>query len=127
MYRGIEGWKYRGIETATTKRQRDRGFLEKINLVIDNKEYKDVYVAQSFMERFKGLMFVHKQKAFNLLIKNCNSIHTCFMRFNIDVYCLDKDFNVVKKYINVRPFRFILPVKNTCHILETKNERGMDV
>ena len=100
--------------------------MKKIDLSIGDNIFKDVYVAQSFTERFKGLMFVPKQKAFKLLIKNCNSIHTCFMRFNIDVYCLDKDFKVVKKYINVRPFRFILPVKNTCHILETKNERGMD-
>ena len=98
--------------------------MKKINLVVDNTEYKDVYVAESFMERFKGLMFVPKQKSFNLLIKKCNSIHTCFMRYNIDVYCLDKDFNVVKKYINVRPFRFILPVKNTCHILEIPNFHG---
>lgn len=96
----------------------DRGFLEKINLVIDNKEYKDVYVAKSFMERFKGLMFVSKQKSFNLLIKNCNSIHTCFMKFNIDVFCLDKNFKVVKIYKNIKPFRFVLPVKNTYNILE---------
>ncbi|MBO7611251.1 MAG: DUF192 domain-containing protein [Elusimicrobia bacterium] len=96
--------------------------MNKVDLVVDNTEYKDVYVAESFFERFKGLMFVPKEKSFNLLIKKCNSIHTCFMRYNIDVYCLDKDFNVVKKYINVRPFRFILPVKNACQILETKNE-----
>ncbi len=101
--------------------------MKKINLVVDNTEYKDVYVAESFMERFKGLMFVPKQKSFNLLIKKCNSIHTCFMRYNIDVYCLDKDFNVVKKYVNVKPFRFILPVKNTCQILEIPNfqENGL--
>ena len=98
--------------------------MKKTDLSIDNKEYKDVYVAESFMERFKGLMFVPKQKSFNLLIKKCNSIHTCFMRYNIDVYCLDKDFNVVKKYVNVKPFRFILPVKNTCQILEIPKFHG---
>ena len=93
--------------------------MEKINLVVDNTEYKDVYVAETFWNRFKGLMFVSKEKSFNLLIKNCNSIHTCFMKFNIDVYCLDKDFKVVKIYRNIKPFRFILPTKNTCQILET--------
>ena len=96
--------------------------MNKLNLVIDNTEYKDVYVAETFWNRFKGLMFVPKEKSFNLLIKNCNSIHTCFMKFNIDVFCLDKDFNVVKKYTGVKPFRFILPTKNTCQILEIKNE-----
>ena len=95
--------------------------MKKTDLVIDNKTFKDVYIADSFWERFKGLMFLPKEKSVNLLIKKCNSIHTCFMKFNIDVYCLDKDFKVVKKYTNVKPFRFILPVKNSCQILEVIN------
>ena len=97
--------------------------MKKIDLVIDSKTFKDVYIADSFWERFKGLMIVPKEKSFNLLIKKCNSIHTCFMKFNIDVYCLDKDFKVVKKYTNVKPFSFILPVKNTCQILEVINDK----
>ena len=92
--------------------------MKKINLIIDNKEFKDIYVAESFFERFKGLMFMPKEKSCNLLIKSCNSIHTCFMRLNIDVFCLDKNFKVVKTYKNVKPFRFVLPVKNTYNILE---------
>ncbi|MBR3628149.1 MAG: DUF192 domain-containing protein [Elusimicrobia bacterium] len=96
--------------------------MKKIDLLIDNKEYKDVCVAESFFDRFKGLMFVPKEKAFDLLIKNCNSIHTCFMKFNIDVFCLDKEFKVVKIYKNLKPFRFVLPVKNCCHILEVKSD-----
>ena len=95
--------------------------MKKIDLLIDNKEYKDVCVAESFFERFKGLMFVSKEKAFNLLIKKCNSIHTCFMKFNIDVFCLDKEFKVIKVYKNVKPFIFIFPVNNTYDILETKS------
>ena len=96
--------------------------MNKTDLIIDNKTFKDVYIAESFFERFKGLMFVPKKKSFNLLIKKCNSIHTCFMKFDIDVFCLDKDFKVVKTYKNVKPFRFIFPVKNTYHILETKSD-----
>lgn len=96
--------------------------MNKTDLIVNDKEYKDVYVAESFFERFKGLMFVPKEKSFNLLIKNCNSIHTCFMKFYIDVFCLDKDFKVVKVYKNVKPFRFIFPVNNTRHILEIKSE-----
>ncbi len=97
--------------------------MKKIDLVIDSKTFKDVYIADSFFERFKGLMFLPKEKSVNLLIKKCNSIHTCFMKFNIDVYCLDKDFKVVKKYTNVKPFRFILPTKNVCQILEVINNK----
>ena len=96
--------------------------MNKTDLIIDNKIYKNVYVAESFFERFKGLMFVPKEKSFSLLIKNCNSIHTCFMKFNIDVFCLDKDFKVVKIYKNLKPFRFILPVKDCYQILEIKSD-----
>lgn len=96
--------------------------MKKIDLSIGDKTYKDIYIAETFFERLKGLMFISKENSFNLLIKNCNSIHTCFMKFNIDVFCLDKDFKVVKVYKNVKPFRFIFPVKNTCHILEIKSD-----
>jgi len=92
--------------------------LNKINLVISNTEYKNVYIAKSFYERFKGLMFVPKEKAFNLLITNCNSVHTCFMKFNLDIYCLDKDYKILKFYKNIKPFRFILPHRKVKHILE---------
>lgn len=92
--------------------------MNKINLTIDNKIIKDVYVAENFYKRFKGLMFISKQNSFNLLIKNCNSVHTCFMKFNIDIYCLDKDYKAIKIYNNIKPFRFILPTKKVCHILE---------
>lgn len=90
----------------------------KIDLTIDNKIIKDIYVAKTFYERFKGLMFVSKQNAFNLLIEKCNSVHTCFMNFNIDIYCLDKSYKIVKVYNNVKPFKFILPIKKVYNILE---------
>ncbi len=94
--------------------------MNKTDLTIDNETFKNVCVAETFYERFKGLMFVKKENSFGLLIENCNSIHTCFMKFNLDIYCLDKDFKVVKVYKNVKPFRFVLPVKNTAHIFEIK-------
>ena len=96
--------------------------MEKINLTINynNKNFTiyDIYVAEKFFEKLKGLMFVSKEKSFNLLLKNCNSVHTCFMKFNLDIFCLDKNFNVIKTYRDIKPFSFILPVKNGKHILE---------
>lgn len=97
--------------------------MNKINLTIDNKIINNIYVAETFFEKFKGLMFISKQNSFNLLIKNCNSVHTCFMKFNIDIYCLDKDYKVIKFYNNIKPFRFIFPTKNVYHILEIPNIR----
>lgn len=96
--------------------------MNKINLTIkqnnENIVIKDVFVAETFFERLKGLMFIKKEKAFNLLFKKCNSVHTCFMKFNLDIYCLDEDFNIVKIYNNIKPFRFIPPIRNCKHILE---------
>lgn len=97
--------------------------MKKTNLTINNKTLNDVYVAESFFDRFKGLMFVSKQNSFKLLIKNCNSIHTFFMKFNIDIYCLDQDYNIIKIHKNIKPFKFILPLKKVKHILEIPSEK----
>lgn len=97
--------------------------MKKTDLIINNTTYKNVYIADSFFERFKGLMFISKEKSFNILIKNCNSIHTCFMKFNLDIYCLDKDYNILKIHKNIKPFKFILPLKNVKHILEIPSEK----
>ena len=81
-------------------------------------EMCDVEVADSFMTRFKGLML---RKCLNdtsgLLIKKCSSIHTCFMRFPIDVIYLDGDYTVLYTE-TVVPWRTGKIVKNTKHVLE---------
>nr|MDA8233868.1 DUF192 domain-containing protein [Clostridia bacterium] len=41
-----------------------------------------------------------------LLIKPCQAVHTCFMRFAIDVIFLDQDYRVVGLVENIKPFRF---------------------
>lgn len=93
--------------------------MKKITLTINNNTIiNDVFVAETFFERLKGLMFIKKEKSFNLLLKDCNSVHTCFMKFNLDIFCLDKNFNVIKTYKNIKPFRIIPPISNCKHILE---------
>ena len=98
--------------------------MNKTDLIINNQKYKDVYIAETFFERLKGLMFTSKEKSFNLLIKNCNSIHTCFMKFNIDVYCLDKNYKIIKTYKSLKPFRFIMPSNKVKHILEIPSDKN---
>ena len=41
-----------------------------------------------------------------LVISPCKSVHTCFMRFPIDVVSLDAGGEVVGLVENMRPFRF---------------------
>jgi len=92
--------------------------MKKIELNINNKIYKDVYKAETFFERLKGLMFVREEKSFILFLPNCNSIHTYFMKFPIKIICLNEKMEVVTIIKNIKPFRFILPVKNVKHIVE---------
>lgn len=40
-----------------------------------------------------------------LILKPCNSIHTFFMRFTIDVLFLDKNMRIVKIINSMPPFR----------------------
>lgn len=81
-------------------------------------ELCDAAVANTFCTRFIGLMFKkHLDDASGLLIQKCSGIHTCFMRFNIDVIYLDKDYTVIFAE-TVTPWRIGKIVKHTKHVLE---------
>ncbi len=74
--------------------------------------------ANSFIEKFKGLMFI---KDFDYILKiKCNGIHTFFMKTNIDVILTDKNDKILYIYRNVKPWRIILPKKNVTYTYETK-------
>ena len=65
-----------------------------------------VKLANGFWTRFKGLMLT-KAMADDaaLLLAHCNSVHTAFMRFPIDVLYLDKSGCVVKCVPHLKPWR----------------------
>lgn len=66
--------------------------------------------AKSLTERMLGLMFSKSiPNGDALWIKPCNSIHTFFMNYPIDVLFIDKNLRVVKTYENLRPWR-ITPI-----------------
>ncbi len=89
----------------------------KINLSADGIEIPCViYEAKTFYEKFSGLMFCRQK--YGLMIKNCSSVHTCFMKFKIDVVCLDKDYKIVKIFYGIKPFRAVFQFNKTKHILE---------
>ena len=71
----------------------------------------DIYEAKTFKERLFGLMF-KKNINYGLLFKNCNSIHTFFMKENIDVVMTDKNNKVIYIKKNMKKNRIILPKKN---------------
>lgn len=89
-----------------------------MRILQNQTELCNARVANTFGTRFMGLMFKkHLDDASGLLIQKCSSIHTCFMRFTIDVIYLDKDYTVLFAE-TVAPWKIGKIVKHTKHVLE---------
>lgn len=82
------------------------------NRIIDVKECK------SFWTRFMGFMF-KKNIVSALFFDKCNSIHTFFMRENIDVIMCDNDNNILYFYRDLPKNRIIWPKKGVKKTYET--------
>ncbi len=66
-----------------------------------------VRVASRLVDRTIGLMFAESLgDDQGLLIRRCNSVHTCFMRFEIDVVFLSGAGEVVRVIRRMKPWRF---------------------
>ncbi len=87
-----------------------------MKLIYNNKDIS-ITNCNSFLSRLKGFMF-QKNVDKALLFNNCNSIHTFFMKCNIDVIMCDKDNNIIYYYNNFKKNRIILPKKNVCKTIE---------
>lgn len=93
-----------------------------MNMYCDgNLQLEGVQVADSFLSRFVGLMGKTEQASPKaLLIRPCNSIHTFFMRFAIDVVFLDAQGKVLRIRRAVPPGRILWPVPDAMQVLELK-------
>lgn len=80
----------------------------------NNVEIKE---ADTFTKRLFGLMF-KKNINYGLLFKNCRSIHTFFMKEEIDIIATDNNDNIIKIYKNVKPRRIIIAPTGTKNIYE---------
>ncbi|MBP7835981.1 MAG: DUF192 domain-containing protein [Candidatus Omnitrophica bacterium] len=68
---------------------------------------QDTFVADTFLKRICGLLGKKELSPGQALILNPgNSIHTCFMRFSIDVLFIDKNNRILHSIADLRPFRF---------------------
>ena len=63
----------------------------------------NVFIADTYVKRLLGYMFRQKPHHDAILIMPCNSIHTFFMKFPIDVIFFDKNGKVVKLCENISP------------------------
>ena len=86
-----------------------------MKLLYNNKDI-DLYECKSFFSRLKGFMFTRNiDKA--LLFGN--SIHTFFMKENIDVIMCDNDNKVLFVYKDLTKNKIILPKKGVRKVFET--------
>jgi uncharacterized protein len=62
--------------------------------------------ATSFLQRLGGLLMLPRlRKGQALVLAPCNSVHTLFMRYAIDVAFIDKQGRVMKLVAGVQPWR----------------------
>ena len=95
--------------------------LDKLNaVVIDNKELicDEIISAENFFERLFGLIFMDLKANQGFLINNCNSIHTFWMRYKIDLLFLDNNNEIIKIYENFRQFKITPVIKNADKVIE---------
>lgn len=89
--------------------------------LIYNDKSIDLYVCKSFFSRLKGFMFTRNINR-ALLFDKCNSIHTFFMKENIDVIMCDNDNKVLYFYSNLSKNKVILPKNGVKKVFETPSE-----
>ena len=79
--------------------------MEIINKTKNTLLAKDIVIANTPFKRMKGLL---GKKEFRegqaLILKPCNSVHTFFLRFAIDVIFVDKHSKVIEAISCLKPF-----------------------
>ncbi len=77
-------------------------------------------IADGFWSRLVGLQFRRPLPSdAGLLLVPCNSVHTCFVRFPVDVVFLDDRGCVLAVRQNLRPWRLAFGPRKTHAVLET--------
>lgn len=88
-------------------------------------------IANTFFSRFKGLMGKESlPQGEALLIESCNSIHTFFMKFPIDVAYLSgsgNEFKVIMIRRDMTPWRVDFPVFGAKAVLEMASGAMLDL
>ena len=82
-----------------------------MKLVINDKEL-DIIYADTFKKKLLGLMG-KKNISYGMLFPKINSIHTFFMKENIDVVALDKENIITNIKANMKKNRIYFAPKKT--------------
>ena len=93
----------------------------------------EIIVADNFFTRLKGLMFRKSlEEKLAMLIYPCNSVHTFFMKFPLDIVFLSKEYEVLHIIENMMPRKISPYIRKTKSVLElpagviknTKTKKG---
>ena len=87
-----------------------------MKIVYGDKSIK-VIECRSFFSRLKGFMF-KRNIDYALLFNRCNSIHTFFMKENIDVIMCDKNNNIIYYFNNLSKNKIIWPKRKVHKTIE---------
>ena len=83
-----------------------------------NKKTIKLIEGKTFFQRLKGFMF-KKNIDYAIIFNKCNSIHTFFMKENIDVIMCDENNNIIHFYKNLKKNKIILQKKKVSKVIET--------
>ncbi len=84
-----------------------------------------IKIANNFKDKLIGLMG-QTNIDYGLLITNCKSIHTYFMKESIDVLLLDKDNRILMINRNIKPNKILIfKSKKRTNILELPNNSSL--
>ena len=79
----------------------------------------ELRIADGFWSRLVGLQFRRKLPSnTGLLLVPCNSVHTCFVRFSVDVVFLDNRGCILTVRHHLRPWRLAFGPRKTHAVLE---------
>jgi uncharacterized protein len=84
--------------------------------------FTNIKPADSFFRKLFGLVFSPPLKENEgLLIEECNSVHTFWMRYPIDILFLDSSNRVLKFFESLRPFRVTPFIRGAVKTVELKS------
>lgn len=106
--------------------------LQLINKSKNNLIVKNLFLANSFWSRMKGLMWKKDlTEDEGLVLVPCNSVHSMFMRFPIDLLFLSREFKVIKIIERFKPWRATPIIRDCYQIVELKagvvSKKGVSV
>jgi len=87
-----------------------------------------VEVADTYWSRLQGLQFRRQLAPGHALwIIPCSSIHTFFVRFDLDLLMLDREGRVLSIRRRLRPWRLAFTVSGTHSIVELTADSALDL